>query len=308
MKTKTFTEQVTRGDILPELTNPKNKLLKRRTFLKTVGSAAGATALGAVSGTGGPGPATGGRPTLTMSLEEVTAGGPGSTAANSTLRIRPPFWHPDGSPPGGTPADPKGRRQLFQEEIVGEVDHHKMRSLPVEFEYKGVSKKWILGGAIAETAPLGHEQFTALVRALAVKVRKYNASLYRLRRIHYCNRFDPTKHYWPHPNPDGGDEKDPTAGDVPKRVSDAEKDWCTVTDDLDSFLERAKTGYPNNPNDPNDPNIKRVIKLVGLDMTAVNSYVIAMRVVVESIVAAPPEVCGSSSQVSISSPFSSSSP
>jgi hypothetical protein len=194
---------------------------------------------------------------------------------------------------------------VFPEETVGKGQDGKMRSHPVEFEYKGISKKWILGGPIADPAPTGHENFTALVRALAVKVRKYNASLYRLRRIHYCNKFDPTKHHWPHANPDGGEDKDPTAGDVAGRVAKAEQNWCDVADELDGFLERAKIGYPY---DPNDPNIKTVIKLVGLDTTAVNNYIIAMRVVVQSIVPPPPEVSGSSSHVSIPSPFSSSSP
>jgi hypothetical protein len=195
---------------------------------------------------------------------------------------------------------------VFQEEAVGKGKDGLMRSFPVEFEYKGVSKKWILGGPLATTPPPGQTQLTQLIRDLAVKVRKYNASLYRLRRIHYCNKFhdDANKKYWPHPNPDGGDEKDPTAGstsDVTKRVSDAEQNWCTVTDDLDSFLESAKKGYPFAP-------AQSKIQLLGVDMVEVNNYIISMRVVVESILPPPPEVCGSSSQVSISSPFSSSSP
>src|SRR5689334_16870384 len=102
MKTKPSAEHITRDHTLPEPTSPKNKRLKRRTFLKTVGSATGAAALGAVAGPGDP-PPSAGRPALTMRLEEVAAGGPGSTAPNSTLRIRPPFWHPDGSTPGGNP-------------------------------------------------------------------------------------------------------------------------------------------------------------------------------------------------------------
>src|SRR5262249_11013181 len=157
--------------------------MKRRTFLKTVGSAAGATALGAVSGTGGPGPATGGRPTLTTSLEEASGSGPDATAPYS-LRMRPPFWHPDGSTP-----DSSNRKQVFPEEIVGKAKDQTMRPLPVEFEYKGLSKKWILGGPIVANPASGQRVLTQLVRDFAVKVRKYNASLYRLRRIHYCNKF-----------------------------------------------------------------------------------------------------------------------
>jgi hypothetical protein len=199
---------------------------------------------------------------------------------------------------------------VFPEEVVGKkAKDNKFQSLPVEFEYKGVSKKWILGGSIADPPPTGHVKFTALVRALAVKVRKYNASLYRLRRIHYCNKFSQTQSNWPHPNPDGGDEKDPTAGtpkDISDRVDNAEQNWCSVTDELDAFLESARTnGYPY---DPNDHNVTPVIRLVGLDATAVNNYVIAMRVVVRPIVNGGPQLDGSSSQVSISSPFSSSTP
>jgi hypothetical protein len=300
--------------------------MKRRKFLKTVGSATGAAALGAcvagpsnsAQGNPAPGntgqPANKGRPVLTMGMEEVTPGGAGTTAPFSTLRIRPPLWHPDGSSPdGGAPATgghPQGqpRKQVFQEEFVGLVaKDKKMHSLPVEFEYKGLSKKWILGGSLVDPPPKGHEDFTALVRALAVKVRKYNASLYRLRRIHYCNKFkDQTKAQWPHPNPDGKEDTDPTSGDVSERVWNAEKNWCDVTDELDGFLETAKTsGYPY---DPNNSTVVPTVKLVGLDMTAVNDYIIAMRVVVQAKIPGPPEVGGSSSQVSISSPFSSSAP
>jgi len=257
-----------------------------------------------------PGQAKKGRPTVTERVEEVTAGGPGSISPTSTLRIRPPFWHPDGTPAAGNPpdvpADPKGRNQVFQEEVVGQ---HKidglMRPFPVEFDYKGVSKKWILGRGLADNPPPGEALLTQLVRDLAVKVRNYNASLYCLRRIHYCNKFsDPAnRNYWPPANPHGGDEPDPTSPSVLGRVAKAEQDWCKVTNELDKFLEDAKVSYatPGNPG---------TIKLLGVDMVEVNNYVIAMRVVVEGLPGGPPppEVGGSSSQVSVSSPFSSSLP
>ena len=296
--------------------------MKRRKFLKTVSAVTSAAALGAgaaptnkpastsSASTGNPpGQAKKGRPTNTERLEEVTAGGPGSTAPTSTLRIRPPFWHPDGSPPDGNPpnvpADPgtPRRNQVFQEEVVGK---HKidqlMRPFRVEFDYTGTSKKWILGGKLAATPPKNEVLLTQLAKDLAVKVRRYNASLYRLRRIHYCNRYSDAanRNYWPPANPHGGDEPDPTLPGVPGRVAKAEQDWCKVTKDLDDFIESAKTTYSAPPN-PNQ------IKLIGLDMVEVNNYVIAMRVVVEGLPGntTPPEPGGSSSQVSVSSPLSS---
>ena len=280
--------------------------MKRRTFLKTVGGATGAAALGTVSSPENravAGPGGNGRPAaLTTSLEEVTdPKAPDSPSPLSNLRIRPPVWHPDGSTP-----DSSNRNQVFREEAVGKGKDQMMHSFPVEFEYKGLSKKWILGGPIVDPPPRGQTLITLLCRDLAIKMRKYNASLYRLRRIHYCNKFkDPgSKKHWPHANPDGGDEKDPTAGtasDVSNRVSKAEQDWCDVTKDIDTFIENAKTGYPLAP-------ATAKIRLVGLDMVEVNNYAVAMRVVVETLPGAPPEVGESSSQVSISSPFSSTTP
>jgi len=291
--------------------------MKRRIFLKTVSGATGAAALGAVSvpNTLAQGNKSRGG-SRTNALEQVKAPKDSHTKT-STLRVRPPMWHPDGSPPEGNqdenlPKDDKGRWQVFSEEVIGKCKDGAYRSLPVEFEYKGFSKKWILGDRIldlGEPAAQGHVKFTKLVRELAVKFRKYNASLYRLRRIHYCNKYFGPQHKprWPHANPDGGDgwdDKDPTAGtpkDIADRIDKAEQNWCTVTDGLDGFLEKAKVGYPIDDS-------TATILLAGLDTVAVNGYVIALRVVVQPTPGSIQllQVDGSSSHVSISSPLSSS--
>ncbi len=255
---------------------------------------------------------------LTYGLEEVTNGSdPNSSTHTSKLRIRPPFWYPDGRPVAGTPppadhTQPDQRNRLFHEEVVGKNGAQQL-GFPVEFEYKGLSTKWILGGRIADPTeydPNSEQRlFTYMVTDLARLVRNYNASLYRLRRLHFCAKYN--KASWPRANPDG--DPDPNGGDAKDPVSDghfngrrdaAETNWCTVTDALNTFLQNAKNNGYTSQSTPGR------LMLQGNDMIAVNGYIVSIRVVVRT----PPEpgqmraleITGSSSHVSIRSPFSSS--
>jgi hypothetical protein len=82
-------------------------------------------------------------------------------------------------------------------------------------------------------------------------------------------------------------------------VEDAEADWIKVCDKVNDLLETASK----------DGNTFGV-KLLAADMIAANGYIVSMRVMVDGGQsvggAAPPEVDGSSSHVSVSSAFSSS--
>lgn len=224
-----------------------------------------------------------------------------SAAANSlfTLPIRPPGWFPDGADFGKK----KGQR-LFLEEVAGITDTGLTETLPVEFGYTGTSKKWILGSSIDPTKT---DNLTKFVQTLAVKIRQYNASLYRLRRLHFYWDYkdqDPRLVNFPPANPHGDPKTRPDPiNDVPgfkKMVKDAETDWTNVSNQVNDLLETASS----------DGNSFGVT-LFGTDMIAANGYIVSMRVVAKPPVAPglpPPEVGGSSSHVSLSSAFSSSSP
>jgi hypothetical protein len=221
------------------------------------------------------------------------------------LKVRQPGWFPDGVDVGTAK-----RKRLFLEEVAGMKRNGRIETFPVEFDYTGTSKKWILGSKIVEPAlePPGRQMFNQLLRNLAVKVRNYNASLYRLRRLHvywdYNNSPDIT---YPRPNPHGGADPGtpphpPNPNDIQEfknLVNDAETDWTKVNDQLNDLLETASSD-----------NGTSGIKLLAADMIAANGYIVSMRVVVDGgdrTVAPPPEAGGSSSHVSISSTFSSSS-
>lgn len=282
--------------------------MKRRAFLTTVGSAAGAAALGGCcstpkqcNGTSTTGGTKHGRLTSTYALSSVTPADPNSPFA---LSVRQPGWFPDGADIGGQP------KRLFQEEVVGIKQNEVVESFPVEFG-AGPSNKWILGSPISAS----QGKFTTFVRKVAVKIRQYNASLYRLRRLHFYYDYrntDPRLVKFPKPNPHG-DPKDANGTPiVPSPKSDpqqfkamvkaAEDDWVRVADRVNQLLETASSetnafGF----------------QLLAADMIAANGYIVSMRVVVKKPGANPtpgphpPETGGSSSHVSISSVFSSSS-
>jgi hypothetical protein len=273
--------------------------MKRRKFLKAVGGVTGATAFGVVSTA-----KTVAQPKRSSNNDE-DPNGPAKTYGLEPTKpasdpfnrpVRPPFWYPD-----GRDFDNDQNKRIFAEEVVGLDLKSTASSKPskpfgVEFEYKGVSKKWILGSKIANPGDAkDHENFTQLVRELAVKVRNYNASLYRLRRFHFCDKYHDNPKTWPHANPDGDppDQLKPGTDPFVKLVKKAEENWWKVADELSDFLKTAKEktylGFT----------------LIGADMIAVNGFIVSMRVVVTKDIR---EEGGSSSHVSISSPFSSSLP
>jgi hypothetical protein len=236
--------------------------------------------------------------TVTYGLSSISSADPSTPF---TLTIRPPGWFPDGADIGT-----KKRQRLFLEELAGITDTSLLETFPVEFDYTGTSKKWILGSRIDTTKTDG---LTNLVQRLAVKVRQYNASLYRLRRLHVywdSQDRDPRLVNFPPPNPHGDPKTEPDPiNDLPKfkqMLKNAEDDWTNVSNQVNELLETASS----------DGNSFGVT-LLGSDMIAANGYIVSMRVVVKYPDptpggAPPPEVGGSSSHVSLSSAFSSSSP
>jgi hypothetical protein len=233
--------------------------------------------------------------TRTYGLSVVTSADPTSPF---TLPVRQPGWFPDGEDIGTTK-----RKRLFLEEVAGITDTGLTQTLPVEFDYTGKSKKWILGSRI-DTAQT--DDLTRFLQKLALRVRQYNASLYRLRRLHFYWDYkdqDSRLVTFPQANPHGDPKTDPDPindlSGFKKMVEDAEADWASVNNQVNDLLE---TAYSSGNNFG--------ITLLGVDMIAANGYIVSMRVVANPPATPgvpPPELGGSSSQVSISSPFSSSS-
>ena len=279
--------------------------MKRRSFLKTVGGAAGVMTLGAAvvpqqAGAKGSKKFKSGR-----KQEHTYALGPLDPPDQQTpfkqLWIRSPGWFPDGADVGSALAEP-----LFQEEVVGikkvqGKDHIVPFGIPFpDFAKKDPSNIWALGHKLKQGT--GGQTFTDFVRRLALRARQYNGSLYRLRRLHFYWYYQDQAAGtvdWPGQNPDGKpketeapDPKD--LGDFQGRVTAAETDWMQVTDQLNSLLESGRD---------NSGNYKP--GKFAADMVTANGYIISMRVV---IMLPGKEPGGSSSHISISSAFSSSSP
>ena len=296
--------------------------MKRRKLQKTPGSAAGAAARCACST---PGKATGKEQAVKKHPQTETYGlapiSPPDPDTPFKLSVRRPGWFPDGADLAQGP-----RQRLSQAEVVGKKAHGKYESFPVNFRDKDDgSKKWVLGSKLIRTeeAPAGQVTLTRFVRRLALRARQYNASLYRLRRLHfYWDYRDKPAHQlkWPPPNPCVKESRPPNPSDGRSfglMVKDAEEDWCKVANQMDDLLDGAKAD--TNPYG---------LKLLAADMITANGYIVSMRVVVQTPGAGKQSLrtmsglvalrepggssshgsAGSSSHVSLSLTFSSSSP
>ena len=224
--------------------------------------------------------------------------------ANSpfSLKRRMPGWYPDAAEGICTKG---GREELFLEEALQLDTNQKFHPFPVEFNPLS-NQDWTFGGPVPDTK----NDFCNLIRALADVAREFNASLYRLRRLHYFAHSgnDPQYDKMPPDNPD--DDLDPT--NLPDKDSDkfqllvcrAEQKWKEVTCRFDKLI----------CNQPDQKLKKRyrldTLKILAVDMVEVNNYIISIRLVTrqepsrkaqKSIL----EVGGSSSHFSISSAFSS---
>jgi len=238
-----------------------------------------------------------------------------------SLPIRMPGWFPD-----GVELPWRNVQRLFPEELIGIRPDLTPIPFGVQFcepssnpkkKKKGAAgasaqpdnpQKWILGDRIYEPTKAqttsGWPPLMCLMCDLAKRIRKYNASLYRLRRLHYWFKFNKyvanDNSTFPPANPRGGDVDfkdlpDPNTDAFRKLARSAETDWIKVTNELNAFIEGAQLGYPTHIIVPE-------IRLVALDMVEVNGYVVSMRVATRVGLS---EVGGSSSHVSISSAFSS---
>jgi hypothetical protein len=274
--------------------------MKRRTFLKTVGSAAGAATLGSPKLLAQNEPVRfRGKKVFGKHKQEETYGVGHSDykpeGGHFALPKRMPGWFPDAADTTGAGS----HDFMFLEETVKLTDNG-----PVPWALPDPVKpgtRWIVGDPIPD-APANPKAkpFICLIRALALKVRVYNASLYQLRRFHYYDKY----HNDPGPNPHGDKRAIPDPKTDPNgfhgRVQAAEEDWNKAAKALNDIID---------PPDPSHPPLG--LDLVAVDMVQMNNYIVSMRVVAVPLSGAgkhPMEVGGSSSShVLISSAFSSSS-
>jgi hypothetical protein len=220
-----------------------------------------------------------------------------------TMRMRDVGWHPD-----ATLDSNDLREELFPEEAIGRDDKGFLIPFPVPTSQDANGKdvpfldptqagagdgfnRWILGWSVPDVAE-DEPPLTTLVRELATACRHYNASLYRLRRLHYhfYHPDDPL----PPQNPHGDPELPPRVGTtIAQLVAEAERDWKEVViPQIQNLLDNKQTFGGKD------------IQVIAADMMEVNGYIVSMRVIAEGV-GEGAEVGGSSSHVSISSAFSS---
>ncbi len=235
-------------------------------------------------------------------LRQSSPGGPGSVLPpeeGSNLARRMPGWLPDlwdlpvPNPVGGVIAFPQA---FFIEEMLGLTSAPAYRGeevkVPFAVPLSGVSNsKWILGHRLhelhpktgAELPPALWSEFNQWLRKLSKLARNYNASLYRLRRLHLKHQ----KNKW---------DMDPLPTDGLKQwdIDGAEKEFMDRAFDLKGHLK------PN----PDPNSVPRRI----VEMIQVNGYIVSFRVVDIETRRNPNfrEFGGSeSSHISLSSAFSS---
>ena len=259
------------------------------------------------------------------------------------LQKRMPGWFPDAidnTPPQGKALIPGTDVQfLFKEEAVQLLDdkttlvpfgipHSEDDSgrdtpflEPTDSDSWASFNRWILGHKVYPKKA-NEPGLTTVIRSLADHARIYNASLYRLRRLHFyykmCKQTGqtnyPTKYLPPHNKNQGGvgceipEENLPDLAknwdDFCELASDAESKWTLAADMLNQYIE---TGYSV---DYTHGSPGAVNTWLVADMMEVNGYIVSFRAIVGT---GKPvrgrihitEVGGSSSQVSVSSAFSS---
>lgn len=216
-----------------------------------------------------------------------------------SIKVRKPGWRPDA-------IDVSGKRtNLFLEEAIGGekisgTSSLKAIAFPVQFAEVKNNCAWVLGTALH--SPVKGQPFTILLNDLATLVRRYNAALYTLRRIKFYFDLYKGPHDYPPSNPHGRDKE--LAGlskaEIAALIPPSENDWDSKTTELNDFLDARTDGFK-------DPERYLGFVFHAADMIEVNNYIVSMRVIVFDKPGTG-ELVGSSSHVSISSPFSSSSP
>jgi hypothetical protein len=250
------------------------------------------------------------------------------------LKKRMPFWYPDAidvpSPTGKSYAPGQNVQFLFQEEALHKNGSNDLVPFPVPHSQDGNGNdipfqeptdpsdwasfhEWMLGTGVPPTSD-SDCQLIKVARDLAKGARLCNAALYRLRRIHFYYKMCKTHKTTtvdmslipPYNKHQGGLEcgipEDPlpvldeTPGsDFCTLASNAEKNWQDACSLINQYIEKY--------------NPPKGVPHLAVDMVQVNRYIVSIRVILlpqETVLNERiKELGGSSSQVSVSSAFSS---
>jgi len=232
------------------------------------------------------------KPTETYQLGQCSSE---SSNAPFSLLKRMPAWYPDGVPTA------QGQVQrLFPQEFVGGDGDGPIAWQPPLGKDPVTSHKWILGTTMPSAAGTDPAGLISFMQELARRARSYNASLYRLRRLHFASNYPSQPKRWPKRNPHGDpkEQLNPGSFRFKQLAKEAEQDWQTVNDSLNELIEDASNGIYMN------------LKLIGADVILSNNYIVSMRVAVQKSSSAaeeatPMDIGPSSSQYSLDSAFSS---
>jgi len=266
-----------------------------------------------------PVPAAGqqGRETTTEKLGAITDQPPDSAFA---LKRRMPGWRPD--------TQANCAVKLYQEEALGVLDGKWLPFPPPEVSASARSRKkrsfaepgkrataadwnkfntWILGHPIDGSKP-----FDDFLREIADQVRRYNAALYWMRRLHFVENAPPGSP--PPPRNPAGDKDDPD----PDHPTQPLEPLDPSSPKFDIYVMSAERAWKRE--------VARLNQILGghtqsrftdivADMVEVNSYIVSMRIIANENTSGPignihrprtEELGGSSSShVSISSALSS---
>jgi hypothetical protein len=164
-------------------------------------------------------------------------------------------------PPNLFPERPNDTREAFLEPN-DENDHQAWRTF----------NQWMLGGSLDRDSKV---PFDVLLNAIANRVRRYNAALYWLRRLHFVENA-PDDSTVPPSNPNGDDDEKggytPAPGNATftSKVEKAERDWIAAVDALNDMLSGKKL-----------PDGAKNLKYIQADMVEVNGYLVSMRVIAQ---------------------------
>jgi hypothetical protein len=244
-----------------------------------------------------------------------------NTNKSFNLRQRDPGWMPDmihSTMPN------ESDERLFPDEAIGLTNSPASKLIPFQTpkgknangayqdfsdplpnataEERNEFNKWILGHPLEKPktgAQPSDIEFYNYLTDLFMMCRRYNASLYRMRRLHIATHpLFPSDGLVPNPT-DLQLKELPDTKDLPiynKAIKDAEKDWELVTGELRDKLKLSNVKWGD-----------KTVKQVFADMVEVNNYIVSARIIVEFIPEPSTEEYGggSSSHISISSPYSS---
>lgn len=223
------------------------------------------------------------------------------------LRTRPPGWMPDTITQSGT-----AREHLTPDEALGNVGgrqqafanplgHSLFQPVPGD---PSAFDAWVLG--VPLTAPPAGQptEFYELLVALCSAIRRYNSTLYWLRRLRF-HASAPKGSKPPEPNPGGPlDERrfptpeslpDPASLDFMQLAKSAEAEWTAAVDNLREHLAPGSSVRETHP-----------FATISADMVEMNGYIASTRVIVSPIptsathTTAGPEESSSSSSSSSS--------